>query len=305
MHEHFQVELGPDRQLSRDELAAAVGGKAGLLSMLSDPVDGEVLGASPDLKVVANYAVGFNNIDLASATQRGVVVTNTPGVLTETTADLAWALLMSAARRVIESDAFTRAGRFRGWEPMLFLGYDVYGKTLGLVGLGRIGQAVAKRAQGFGMRVLYYTSHRRPVEEEKRLGVEFASLDDLLAKSDFVSLHVPLTDSTRHMIGERELGLMKPTAIIVNTARGPVVDEKALVEALRQRRIAAAGFDVYENEPALAPGLTELPNVTLLPHTGSGTLETRTRMAVMAAQSVVDVLAGKRPEYVVNTEIYN
>lgn len=296
--------MGPDRQLSRDELAAAVRGKAGLLSMLSDPVDSEVLGASPDLKVVANYAVGFNNIDLASATQRGVAVTNTPGVLTETTADLAWALLMSAARRVVESDAFTRAGRFRGWEPMLFLGYDVYGKTLGLVGLGRIGQAVARRAQGFGMRVLYYTTHRRPVEEEKRLGVEFASLDDLLAKSDFVSLHVPLTDSTRHMIGRREMDLMKKTAIIVNTARGPVVDEKALVEALCQGRIAAAGFDVYENEPALAPGLTELPNVTLLPHTGSGTLETRTRMAVMAAQSVVDAIAGKRPEHVVNTEVY-
>lgn len=271
--------------------------------MLSDSVDSQVLGASPDLKVVANYAVGFNNIDLASATQKGVVVTNTPGVLTETTADLAWALLMSAARRVVESDAFTRAGRFRGWEPMLFLGYDVYGKTLGLVGLGRIGQAVARRAQGFGMRVLYYTAHRRPVEEETRLGVEFASLDNLLAMSDFLSLHVPLTDSTRHMIGRRELDLMKRTAIIVNTARGPVVDEAALVEALREGRIAAAGFDVYENEPALAPGLADLPNATLLPHTGSGTLETRTRMAVMAAQSIVDAIGGKRPEHVVNPEV--
>lgn len=292
-----------DRALSKDELKSRLADKDALLSLLSDPIDRDVLAAGPRLRVVANYAVGFNNIDVAAATARGIVVTNTPGVLTETTADLAWTLLMAAARRVVEGDALVRAGKFTGWGPMLLLGHDIYGKTLGIIGLGRIGEAVARRARGFDMNVLYYSAHRKNPEDESRLGVRYASLDELLAQSDFVSIHAPLTDATRHMIGHRELAMMKPSAVLVNTARGPVVDESALVQALREGRIAAAGLDVYENEPALAPGLAELPNVTVLPHVGSASLETRTRMAEMVARDILAVLEGRTPAHPVNPEV--
>lgn len=293
-----------DRTLSKEELKHRLADKDALLSLLSDPIDGDVLAAGPRLKVVANYAVGFNNIDVAAATARGITVTNTPGVLTETTADLAWTLLMSAARRVVEGDSLTRAGRFTGWGPMLLLGCDIYGKTLGIIGLGRIGEAMVKRAHGFDMNVLYYSAHRKSPEEESRLGVRYAALDELLGQSDFVSLHAPLTNSTRHMIGQRELEMMKPTAVLVNTARGPMVDERALVDALRAGKIAAAGLDVYENEPALEPGLSDLPNVTLLPHVGSASLDTRTRMAEMVARDILAVLEGRTPAHPVNPEVF-
>ncbi|HEY8497679.1 MAG TPA: D-glycerate dehydrogenase [Limnochordales bacterium] len=304
---HGRVEVNPhDRPLTRAELLEAVRGRDGLVTLLTDTIDAEVMeAAGPRLRVISNYAVGFNNVDVREATRRRILVCNTPGVLTETTADLAWALLMAVARRVVEADAFVRAGRFEamgGWSPTLFLGTDVHGKTLGIVGFGRIGEAVARRARGFDMRVLYHDVRRRTPEEEARLGVEYRSLEALLQESDFVTLHVDLNASTRHLLNERTLALMKPTAYLINTSRGPVVDEAALVRALRERRIAGAGLDVFEDEPRLAPGLAELPNVVLLPHIASASTETRARMAEMAAANLIAALSGRRPPHVVNPE---
>lgn len=293
-----------DRVLTREEVIEGVKGKDALLCLLTDAIDATVLDANPGLKVVANYAVGYNNIDVGAATQRKIPVTNTPGVLTETTADFAWALLMSTARRVVESDKFTRAGLFNGWAPMLFLGCDVYAKTLGLVGFGRIGEAVARRAGGFSMEVLYYDEYRRDPDEEKRLGVRYAPFDELLRRSDFISIHVPLMDGTRHMFGEAEFKAMKNTAVLINTSRGPVVDERALVAALREREIAGAGLDVSEAEPELEPGLVELDNVVLAPHIASASVETRTKMAVMAAQNVLAAVRGEVPPNIVNREVF-
>jgi glyoxylate reductase len=293
-----------DRVLTREEIIEGVRGKDALLCLLTDDIDAAVLDASPGLKVVANYAVGYNNIDVDAATQRKIPVTNTPGVLTETTADFAWALLMCTARRVVESDKFTRAGLFRGWAPMLLLGCDVFAKTLGIVGFGRIGEAVARRASGFSMEVLYYDDRRRDPEEEGRLGVRYATFDELLRRSDFISIHVPLLESTRHLFGASEFRAMKNTAILINTARGPVVDERALVDALRAREIAGAGLDVYEAEPALEPGLIELDNVVLAPHIASASVETRTKMAIMAAENVLAALRGEVPPNIVNREVF-
>jgi len=300
-----EVEVNQeDRVLTREEIIEGVKGKDALLCLLTDTIDAAVLDANPSLKVVANYAVGYNNIDVEAATKRKILVTNTPGVLTETTADFTWALLMSTARRVVESDRFTRAGLFRGWAPMLFLGCDVYGKTLGIVGFGRIGEAVARRASGFSMEVLYYDEYRRDPDEEKRLGVSYAPFDELLRRSDFISVHVPLMESTRHLFGEAEFRAMKDTAILINTSRGPVVDERALVAALRAREIAGAGLDVYEAEPELEPGLVELDNVVLAPHIASATVETRTRMAIMAATNVLAAVRGEVPPNIVNREVF-
>ncbi|MBE3583356.1 MAG: D-glycerate dehydrogenase [Limnochordaceae bacterium] len=294
------------RQLTPEELLAQVRGQEGLLTMLADPITRAVLEAGrPTLKVVSNYAVGFNNIDVAAATELGIAVTNTPGVLTETTADLAWALLLAVARRVVEGDHFQRAGRFKGWEPQLLLGLDVFGKTLGIVGMGRIGQAVVRRAHGFSMRVLYFSHHRLETDEEKILGVTYAPLPQLLAESDFVSVHVPLTPETHHLIGERELRSMKKTAILVNTARGPVIDETALVRALQEGWIAGAGLDVYENEPLMAPGLAEQSSAVLLPHLGSASRETREKMATMAVDDLLALLRGERPAHLVNPEVWS
>ncbi|MGI6565754.1 MAG: D-glycerate dehydrogenase [Firmicutes bacterium] len=302
LEERFDVTVNPhNRVLTRDELIDGVKTADGLLSLLTDDISAEVMDANPHLRVVSNYAVGYNNIDVAAATQRGIMVTNTPGVLTDATADLAWALLMAVSRRVVEGDAYTRAGRFEGWDPMLLLGTDIAGKTLGIVGMGRIGQAVARRARGFDMRILYYDQAPVPAAEEYK--AEFVSLDDLLRESDFVTIHAPLTDETRHMIGSQELRLMKKTAYLINTARGPLVDEDALVEALREGSIAGAGLDVYEDEPKLAPGLAELPNTILLPHLGSATLEARTKMATMAAANLIAGLEGNRPPNLVNPEV--
>ncbi|HHW26387.1 MAG TPA: D-glycerate dehydrogenase, partial [Firmicutes bacterium] len=256
----------------------------------------------PRLKVVANMAVGYDNIDVAECTRRGIVVTNTPGVLTETTADLAFALILAAARRVTEAERYLRQGQWKTWSPMLLTGVDVHGATLGIVGLGRIGEAVARRARGFSMRVLYANRSARP-EVEAALGIERRGLDELLKSSDFVSIHVPLNDSTRHLIGERELNLMKPTAVLVNTSRGPVVNERDLYRALKDRRIFAAGLDVFDTEPIRSDNpLLELDNVVLLPHIGSASIATRTQMAVMAARNLTQVLAGQTPQNPVNPE---
>lgn len=296
------VEVNPhDRPLSPEELRSTVAGKNALLTMLNDRVDDALLeAAGPDCRVVANYAVGFNNIDLAAATRRGICVTNTPGVLTETTADTAWALMLAVARRIPEAQALVRSGQWDGWAPLQFLGHDIHGATLAIIGAGRIGTAVALRGTGFRMKLLYVSEQSNP--ELDRIGGRRVELDSALREADFVSLHVPLTPQTHHMIGRREIELMKPTAYLINTARGPVIDEKALVEALRSRRIAGAGLDVYENEPALSPGLAELDNVVCIPHLGSSTEATRSRMAVMAASNILAVLNGHEPPNLVNRE---
>jgi glyoxylate reductase len=244
--------------------------------------------------------VGYDNIDVAAATARGIWVSNTPGVLTDATADLTFALILAAARRIIEGEAMVRAGKFKSWAPFLFLGTEVTGKTLGIIGLGQIGKAVARRASGFNMRILYHDRNRISESEELELNATYADLKTILSDADFVSLHVTLTDQTRHLISARELDYMKRTAYLINASRGPVVDEKALVEALRTKKIAGAGLDVYENEPALTAGLADLDNVVLLPHVGSATLETRTAMAVLAAENLLDGLQGITPRNCLN-----
>ena len=294
-----EVEVNPeDRNLSAEELRAAVAGRDAVLCLLTDAIDESVLEAARGCRVFANMAVGYNNIDVAAATARGIRVTNTPGVLTDVTADLTWALILAVARRVVEGDREMRAGRFPGWGPLYMLGGDVTGRTLGLVGPGRIAAAVAERARGCGMRLLYHG--RRPSPALEALGAAGVGLDRLLAEADFVSLHVPLTDRTRHLIGAEALGKMKPTAYLINTSRGPVVDERALVAALRAGSIAGAGLDVYEDEPRLAEGLADCPNAVLLPHLGSATRATRAAMARMAAANVAAVLRGQEPPNPVN-----
>ena len=301
--EKHQMEVNPhDRVLTRTELEEAIKGIDGLLCLLTDTIDAELLELNPDLKVIANYAVGYNNIDVPACTSRGIPVSNTPGVLDETTADFAWALLMAAARRVVEADRFTRAGKFQGWGPMLMLGDDIHGRTLGIIGLGRIGQEVARRARGFAMDILYHSRTRKSKEQERRLGVEYRDLQDLLQESDFVSLHVPLTEKTHHLISRQELKLMKENAYLINTSRGPVVDEEALIKALRSREIAGAGLDVYEKEPEVTPGLKDLDNVVLAPHIASASRATRTRMAEMAAENLLAGLEGREMPNLINPE---
>ncbi len=303
LEEVFEMEVNPeDRVLTREEVLENVKKCDVLLCLLTDTIDGEVMDANPNLKGIANYAVGFNNIDVEAATARKLPICNTPGVLTDTTADMAWTLMFAAARRVVESDVFTRAGKFKGWGPMMLLGVDVYGKTLGVVGTGRIGDAVARRSVGFNMKVLYYDVV--PNEAlERDIGAQRVELDELLKEADFVSVHVPLMPATTHFIGERELKLMKKTAVLVNNSRGPVVDEKALVEALKSGEIAYAGLDVFEDEPELAPGLAELDNVTLTPHTSSATVETRTKMGMLAAENAIAIIEGRKPPNIVNPEV--
>ncbi len=292
----LDVEIFPeDRQPTKDEIIDGVRDADALISLLSDPIDREVMDSAPKLKVIGNYAVGYNNIDVNYAKKKGIVVVNTPGVLTETTADLAFALILAAARRVVEGDKFMREGKFRGWEPMLLLGKEVYGTTLGIVGAGRIGQAVGRRAKGFNMRILYYSRTRKP-DFEKELGAEYRNLDDLLRESDIITLHVPLTPETRHLIGEREFSIMKDGAILVNTARGEVVDEAAMLRALKSGKLFAAGLDVFYGEPEVNPELFKLKNVVLTPHIGSATERTRRKMAEMVCSDVVCVLRGEEPE---------
>lgn len=299
-----KFDMNPeDRVLTREELLKNVRGRDAVLCLLTDKIDAEVFDAAgPQCKIFSNYAVGFNNIDVAEASRRGILITNTPGVLTEATADLAITLLFACSRLIVQADRFTRNGLFKGWGPMLMLGQDITGATLGIVGAGRIGGNVAtKMAKGFGMKILY-TDKFGNTALEKETGAEKVDLSVLLRKSDFVSIHVNLTPETTHLIGEKELNMMKPNAVLINTARGPIVDEKALVKALREKKIFSAGLDVFENEPALAPGLAKLPNVIIPPHIASATFGTRTKMAMMAAQNLIDALEGKIPEFCVNKE---
>lgn len=298
------VEVNPeDRALTRAELLDKVRGRDGLLTLLTDSVDEEVMRAARGACGFANCAVGYNNIDVAKATELGLVITNTPGALTDATADLAWALLFATARRIVESDRFMRSGKFEGWGPMMFLGADITGRTLGIVGAGRIGTAVALRSRGFNMKVLYCNPAANETLE-KELGARRVGLDELLAESDFVSVHVLLTESTRHLFGAAQFRRMKRTAIFINTSRGQVHDEAALVEALRSGTIAGAGLDVYEDEPKMKPGLAALDNAVLCPHIGSATIWTRTRMATMAAENLLAIVKGRRAPHCVNPEVY-
>ncbi len=289
---------------SREVLLDAVQGVDGLLSLLTDPIDAAVMDAAgPQLKVIANYAVGFDNIDVEAASERGIVVTNTPGVLTETTADFAFALLMAGARRIGEGMAYVKAGKWQTWGPMLLLGRDIHHATLGLIGLGRIGKATARRAKGFDMRVLYYDPYC-PEEDAEAVGARAAALGALLAESDFVSIHVPLTAETQHLIGTEQLRAMKSSAVLINTSRGPVVDPDALYDALQGGDIACAALDVTEPEPLPAEHkLLQLPNVIICPHIASASVQTRTKMATMAAENLIAVLKGKTPPYPVNPEV--
>jgi glyoxylate reductase len=292
-----------DDGFSKSELIAWTRDADGLLCLLTDTIDAEVLDQCPNLKVISNMAVGYNNIDVVEATKRGIVVTNTPGVLTEATADFTWALLLAAARRVGEGERLVRSHNWHGWGPLQLLGGAVNGKTLGLIGMGRIGQAVARRAAGFNMDIIYYNRSALDPALENELKLRRVELDELLVTSDYVSLHAPYTNQTHHIINVESLGRMKPTAYLINTSRGPLVDEAALVAALQAGQIAGAGLDVFEKEPELYPGLTELDNVVLAPHLGSATHETRGEMSRLAATNLVAVLRGQRPANPVNPEV--
>ncbi|MCI0548884.1 MAG: D-glycerate dehydrogenase [Candidatus Rokubacteria bacterium] len=292
-----------EQPLLHAELVERLRGRQGLVCLITDTVDEALLAACPDLRVVANVAVGYNNIDVAAATRRGVLVTNTPDVLTETTADFAWTLLMAVARRVVEADRYVRDGRFTRWEYMLLLGGDVHGKTLGVVGFGRIGRAMARRARGFGMRILYQDALAADGAVERELGATRVDLPTLLRESDFVSVHTPLLPETRHLIDADALRTMKRTAYLINAARGPVVEEAALVQALREGWIAGAGLDVFEEEPKVHPGLLGLTNAVLAPHIASASSETRRRMASLAVENCLAVLEGRTPPTPVNPEV--
>jgi glyoxylate reductase len=306
LEKHGTVEIfeGEDNPIPRALLLEKVLNADGLLSLLTDKIDREVFEIGKKLRVISNYAVGFNNIDVAEATKRGIWVTNTPGILTETTADCAFALIMASARRIPEGDRNIRAKKWvHAWGPKMFIGTDIHGKTLGIIGMGRIGKAMIKRAQGFNMNVIYNNPKRIP-ELEKEHNIFFETLDALLEKSDFVSIHTPLNDKTHHLIGKQQLVKMKKTAYLINTSRGPVVDEAALYEALKAKKIAGAGLDVFENEPIDPTNpLIKLDNIVLTPHIASASIETRTAMAVRAAKNLVAVLGGEEPLNQVNPEV--
>ena len=292
-------DIPPSRQVLLREVTQV----DGLLSLLTDRIDGEVMDAAPRLRVVSNFAVGFDNIDIPAATQRRIVVTNTPEVLTETVADFAFCLMLGAARRLVEGDRYAREGKWKTWEPLLLAGQDMYRATLGLIGLGRIGSAVARRAKGFEMRVMYYDPFRRE-DLEQSLQIEYRPFTDVLRQADFISVHVPLSEQTRHLIRRDQFSMMKPTAVFVNTSRGPVVDQQALAEALAARRIFAAGIDVFEREPVPTDDpLLAQGNAIVAPHIASASIPTRIRMATLAAENLVAVLQGKRPPNPVNPEV--
>ena len=300
----YDIEMNhEDRPLDRQELLLKIKDKQAIVPTHTDSINEEVLNCAPHLKMIAHFGAGYNNIDVRSATARGIMVSNTPGVLTDATAELAFALMLAVSRRLVEGDKMVREGRFQFWAPMLFLGRQVTGKTLGIIGMGKIGKAIAVRARAFDMRILYHNRKRISPEEEKNLRTEYVDLKTLLAESDFVSLNVPLTEETRHLIGKNELSLLKSTAFLTNTSRGAVIDEKELVEVLRAKKIGGAGLDVYENEPSLTPGLTELNNVILLPHVGSGTLETRIKMGTLAVENLIAGMEGRTPPNIVNPEV--
>lgn len=304
LRKHFDVEVNPeDRALGKEELKQKLKGRHAAISLLTDTIDGEVLDAAgPQLRIVANYAVGFNNFDVAGATRRNVVLTNTPGVLDDATATHTMTLLLATARRIAESDKFVRDGKWQGWAPMFFVGLDVERKNLGIAGLGRIGKAVAKRARGFDMNIIY-SDVKRDADFEKASGATYVDKDTLVRESDFLTMHVPLTDKTHHYIGAKELKAMKKTAVLINASRGPVVDEVALVQALKNGEIWGAGLDVFEDEPKLASGLVDLPNVVVVPHIASATPQTRIAMGEIAVGNIVKVLNGQVPDTCVNPEV--
>lgn len=306
LRERFEVTMIEAEGMPEEALAKRVQetDPVGIIGMVNVPITDVIMAAAPRLRVVANYAVGYNNVDLAAASRRGIMVTNTPGVLTEATADLTWALLLSVARRVVESDKFLREGRFKGWKADLLLGTDVYGRVLGVIGFGRIGQAVARRGLGFGMSILYADARRASPEVESEFRAQYVPLDELLRKADYVTIHADLNDQTRHMIGERELKLMGKDHYLINAARGPIVDEKALVRALKEGWIKGAGLDVYEHEPKTEPGLTDCWNAVLLPHLGSATDTARAAMAETAAKNLIAAVDGQRPPNLVNPEVH-
>jgi lactate dehydrogenase-like 2-hydroxyacid dehydrogenase len=297
-----EIKVNPhDRVLTRQELEEGVKWCDALMCQLTDTIDDSLLALNPKLKIAANFAVGYNNIDVKAATARGVPITNTPGVLTETTADLTFALLLAMSRRIVESDKYMRAGKYKSWAPMLLLGSDVHSKTIGIVGFGRIGYSVAQRARGFNMKVLY-----NDIEEKsyaKEFDAKLVSLETLLKESDFVTLHPFLDNASNHLIGEAQLKMMKPTSFLINASRGPVVDEKALVKALKAKVIAGAALDVYEREPEFEPELAQLDNVVMVPHIGSATIETRNAMGSLAANNIVARLKGEKLLSCVNPEV--
>lgn len=292
------------RSLTKEELLEKIKDKDACITQLTDKVDRDFFEAGKNLKIVANYAVGFDNIDLAEATKKNIYITNTPDVLTQATAELAWTLLFACARRVSQADKYTREGLYKGWDLYLFLGLDISNKVLGIVGAGRIGQAFAKMSKGFNMKILYTANSRKPAFE-KETNAMFVNLETLLKESDFVSIHTPLTPQTHHLIGKKELSLMKKTAILINTARGAIIDELALTESLENQQIYAAGLDVYEKEPLIEERLKKLDNVILLPHIGSATQKTRIDMSILAAQNIIDYLDSKIPRTLVNKDILN
>lgn len=304
LEKHHEIEVNPhDRVLTKNEIIKGVKGKDGLLCLLTDIIDEKIICSEPRLKMIANYAVGYNNIDVTAASKKGIFVSNTPDVLTDTTAEMAWALVFAVTRRIVEGDRFTRNGRFKGWAPMLFLGQDITNKTLGVIGAGRIGTAFALKSSGFGMDVLYVSKRKNEVLE-KTLNAEKVGLEECLKRSDVISLHVPLTDSTHHLIGEKEFNMMKPTAVFINTSRGPVVDENAMIKALENKWIFGAGLDVYECEPDIPRSLIKLDNVVLQPHIASATIDTRTNMAIMAAENMIAGLKGDVPPNCINPEVF-
>ncbi|MGA2900016.1 MAG: D-glycerate dehydrogenase [Candidatus Acidiferrales bacterium] len=302
LDEHFQVDYWKGDKLSRADLLKHVADKDGLVCLLTEKVDEELLSAAPKLRIAATVSVGYDNIDVPACTKHKVVATNTPGVLDDTTADFAWTLLMAVARRLLEGDSWMRSGTWNGWDLDQLVGGDVWGKTLGILGFGRIGRGVARRALGFQMRVLYNDAVRAPADVEKELNAEFVDRDRLFRESDFISLHVPLLPDTRHLISKDNLEKMKRTAFLVNTSRGPVVDEAALAEALENGKIAGAALDVFEHEPKVHPALLTRKDVILTPHMASASLDTRTKMAVMAANNVVALFEGRRPPNALNAD---
>lgn len=301
-----KFEMNPDdRVLTREELLEKVKGRDGVIPLLTDRIDDEVMeAAGPQCKIFSNYAVGFNNIDVPAASKRKIMITNTPGVLTDTTADMAIAFMFAVARRMAESDVFMRSGQFQGWAPMLLLGKEVTGRTLGIVGAGRIGENVAiKMAKGFGMKILYTDLSGNELLE-KEVGARKVTLEELCRESDFISIHVTYSPATHHLINEKMLNCMTPSTILVNTSRGPVIDETALVKVLQEGKIFGAGLDVFEDEPAMKPGLAECKNTVIVPHLGSATIETRSKMAEIAAQNLINALQGRTPEFLVNKEAF-
>ncbi|MBY9000325.1 MAG: D-glycerate dehydrogenase [Candidatus Heimdallarchaeota archaeon] len=302
--QYYEVDIFPKkRPITKEEMISGAMDCDGLLPLLTDKVDAEVMDET-GIKAIANYAVGVDNIDVAAASQRNIAVTNTPGVLTDATADLTWALLLSVSRRIVEADKYLREGNFLGWDSMLYLGGDFAGRTIGIIGLGRIGQAVARRAAGFDMNIIYHSTSPHP-NLERSLGMKRVSLEELLKESDYVSIHTPYNKETHHLIGKKELEIMKPSAYLINTSRGKIVNEEELVVALVTGKIDGAGLDVYYHEPKVHKGLIDLPNVVLLPHLGSASMYTRSKMAMMAAENLHMALSGERPENIVNPEIYD